>query len=99
MVWVLVDGGCDVVDAFILEGLDVVLLIVVRFNVILLIIVRLNVVLLVVIRLGIILLLLRQAGGNAHPGISKAIKDINTPWSHTRRWLRHGLQHWCHKAG
>lgn len=97
--WVLVDGGCDIVDAFILERLDIVLLIVVRLDVVLLIIVRLNVVLLVIIRLSIILLLLWQAGRHAHAGIPKAIKDIDTPWSHTRRRLRHGLQHWCHETG
>lgn len=77
VVWVWVDGGGDIFDVFILEGLDVVLFGVVGFDVELLRVVWFGVILLL-----LLLLLLLLESGHAHPGIPEAVEDVYTTWAH-----------------
>lgn len=92
VVGVWVDGGCDVFDAFILEGLDVVLFGVIGLDVELLRVVWFGVILL-------LLLLLLLESWHTHPGIPKAVEDVDAAWTHAGRRLREGLQHGSHETG
>lgn len=93
VVRVCVDGGRDVVEAFGLEGFDVVLFIVVGLDVVLLRVVWLYVVLLL-----LLWLLLRQTR-HAHPGIPEAVEDVDAARAHAGRGLGEGLQHGSDEAG